>query len=443
MNIIDNQNQLMNEILDLDNILLAVKQVKSNKGSAGVDNMSIKDMIAYVNSKEFPKLLESIRKGEYKPSPVKMVEIPKPDGGVRMLGIPTVIDRVIQQAISQILTKIYDSQFSEYSYGFRPNRGAHDALVQAERYVGDESIYVVDIDLSKFFDTINKDKMMSLLQKEIKDKSVLRLINKYLQAGILKGSQLIKSQEGTPQGSPLSPLLSNIYLDQVDKELERRQIRFVRYADDIQIYARSIKSAYRIKENTIRLIEGNRIKLKVNEEKSAVKKLNEAKFLGYSFRREYGTEIIKLCLHKKSWDKFKTKIREILKRNRGISITQYISELRLYMRGWTNYFRLGLSKTQMLKTDGWIRRKLRTILWKQWKTTKMRVKMQRKYTMYKYTCSNSSKGMFYTAKHKLNSVLTNDIMKRVYGYEAIEDIYNKGIEKTKSSRYTQLSLGVI
>ncbi len=369
-----------------------------------------------------------------------MVEIPKPDGGIRMLGIPTVIDRVIQQAISQILTKIYDSQFSEYSYGFRPNRGAHDALVQAEKYVGDKSIYVVDIDLSKFFDTINKDKMMSLLQKEIKDISVLRLINKYLQAGILKGNQLIKSQEGTPQGSPLSPLLSNIYLDQVDKELERRQIRFVRYADDIQIYARSIKSAYRIKENTIRLIESNRIKLKVNQQKSAVKKLNEAKFLGYSFRREFYTWKIKLCLHKKSYDKFKTEIKEILKRNRGISIIQYIKELKLYMIGWINYYKLGLTKGHMLRMDRWIRDKIRVILWKQWKTTKMRVKMQKKYAIRKYACANSSRGIYNVATHQLHLSMTNEVLAKAYEYKSIIEIYNETMEKeTKMSEYTQLS----
>lgn len=278
-----NSEQLMNEILALDNIELAVKQVKANKGSAGVDGMKVYELDNFVNSKEFRNILHLVEIGEYRPKPVKIVEIPKPDGGVRMLGIPTVVDRVIQQAISQILTKIYDHQFSNYSYGFRPQRGAHDALMQAEKYVQSGCNYVVDIDLSKFFDTISKDKMMYQLTKEIKDRFVLKLINRYLHSGMMVGDQLVKSENGTPQGSPLSPLLSNIYLDQFDKKLEQRGIKFVRYADDIQIYVGSLRSGHRVMENTIKLLEGKHMGLKVNHSKSAVKKPNESKFLGYTF----------------------------------------------------------------------------------------------------------------------------------------------------------------
>lgn len=431
------ENQLMNEILDLSNISLAVKRIKSNKGSAGIDGMKVRELDKYVNSKEFPILLEKIRDGKYKPKPVKMVEIPKPDGGVRMLGIPTVIDRVIQQAISQVLTKIYDYQFSEYSYGFRPNRGAHDALVQAEKYVADGSIYIVDIDLSKFFDTINRDKLMNLLKKEIKDISVLRLINKYLFSGMMKGNQFTTTRAGTPQGSPLSPLLSNIYLDQIDKILEQRGIKFCRYADDIQIYATSIRSAYRILEKTIKLIESNRYQLKVNIEKSAVKEINESKFLGYSFRRIYKTDETVLCIHPKSLNKFKDKIRVILKRNRGISITQFMKELKEYTTGWVNYFHLGLNYFLCEKFDGWIRRKIRTILWKQWKTTKMRWKMQRKLTMRKFSFENSRKGMSHVARFQLNFVLTNEILEKQYNFEALNKTLN-GIKKKELAEYNQL-----
>lgn len=278
-----NSEQLINEILALDNMELAVKQVKANKGSAGIDRMKVQELDEFVNSMEFRKVLHLLEIGEYRPRPVKIVEIPKPDGGTRMLGIPTVIDRVIQQAISQVLTKIYDNQFSKYSYGFRPGIGAHDALMQAEKYVQSGCNYVVDIDLSKFFDTINKNKLMYQLTKEIKDKKVLKLINRYLHSGMMKGEQLVKSESGTPQGSPLSPLLSNIYLDQFDKKLEQRGIKFVRYADDIQIYVGSIRSGHRVMENTIKLLEGRHMRLKVNREKSAVKKPNESKFLGYTF----------------------------------------------------------------------------------------------------------------------------------------------------------------
>ena len=273
----------MNEILALDNIDSAVKKVKANKGSAGIDKMKVSELDSFVNGNEFRKMMQLIRIGEYRPSPVKMVEIPKPDGGVRMLGIPTVKDRVIQQAIGQILTKIYDPQFSKYSYGFRPGIGAHDALMQAEKYVQSDCKYIVDIDLSKFFDTISKDRLMYLLKGQIQDRIVLKLINRYLHAGMMKGDQLIKSENGTPQGSPLSPLLSNIYLDQIDKRLEQRGIRFVRYADDIQIYTTSLRSAHRVMDNTMKLFESKKMGLKVNREKSAVRRPYESKFLGYTF----------------------------------------------------------------------------------------------------------------------------------------------------------------
>lgn len=278
-----NSEQLINEVLAHDNMKQAVKQVRANKGSAGIDGKTVEELENFMDSMEHRRISNLIKQGNYRPKPVKMVEIPKPDGGVRMLGIPTVYDRVIQQAISQVLTKIYDPQFSKYSYGFRPGIGAHDALLQAEEYVQSDCKYIVDIDLSKFFDTINRDKLIFLLRKQIKDKLLLKLINRYLNSGMMKGDYLIKTETGTPQGSPLSPLLANIYLDQIDKTLEDRNVRFVRYADDIQIYANSLRSAHRIMEKTIKLLECKRIGLKVNPKKSAVKKPNESKFLGYTF----------------------------------------------------------------------------------------------------------------------------------------------------------------
>lgn len=386
-------------------------------------------------------MLEELKSGTYKPSPVKMVEIPKPDGGVRMLGIPTVKDRVIQQAINQVLTKIYDKEFSKYSYGFRPGIGAHDALIQAEKYVQSTTNYVVDIDLSKFFDTINRDKLMVLLKRNIKDKELLRLINKYLNSGMIKGEQLMKSLEGTPQGSPLSPLLSNIFLDQIDKELERRNIRFVRYADDIQIYVGSLRSGYRVMEKTIKLLECKRYGLKVNKDKSAVRKPNESKFLGYSFVWNYKEENYNLSVSTKSLNRFKEKVRRILRRNRGISIKDYLKELNLYLRGWTNYFMLGLTKWKSERFDGWIRGKVRVILWKQWKTTKKRIRMQRKFSIRKGIFSNSRKGPVRVAKYELKFSRSKRVLANHYNFKGIVDYINDIKEKErKVGLYSQLTL---
>lgn len=440
-NQIMNSEQLMNEILSLGNIEDAVKQVKGNKGGAGIDGMKVKNLDKFVNSKEFRIMLEELKSGTYKPSPVKMVEIPKPDGGVRRLGIPTVKDRVIQQAINQVLTKIYDNQFSECSFGFRPGIGAHDALIQAEKYVQSSTNYVVDIDLSKFFDTINRDKLMVLLKRTIKDKDLLRLINKYLNTGMLSGEQLVKTNAGTPQGSPLSPLLSNIYLDQIDKELERRNIKFVRYADDIQIYVGSLRSGYRVMEKTIKLLECKRYTLKVNKEKSAVRKPNESKFLGYTFRWNYTEEKYIFSVHSKSIKNLKEKVRSKLRRNRGISIEKYLNELNPVLRGWFNYFRLGMTKYKLNEMDGWIRGKIRVILWKQWKTTKKRVRMQRKFSIRKETCANSRKGPVRVANRELKFSLSNKVLKEHYHLKGLVDYFEEKRNKEKEvGQYCQLTL---
>jgi len=445
----NNKFQLMNKILDHDNLTLAIKRVRSNKGSAGIDNMSIKEMDKFVKSYEFTKMIEEIRMELYSPSPVKMVEIPKPDGGVRMLGIPTIKDRIIQQAINQVLTKIYDCQFSEYSYGFRPNKGAHDALAQAEKYVQEERIYIVDIDLSKFFDTIDRNKLIHLLKQQIEDTSVIALIWKYLNAGMMKGNYFTDFKTGTPQGSPLSPLLSNIYLDQVDKELERRGIKFCRYADDIQIYATSIKGAHRTMENTIKLLESKRIKLIVNNEKSAVRPYYEAKFLGYSFRfNNYKVNKIVLSIHPKSMKRFYERCRQILKRNRGISIEMYIKELNQYTIGWFEYYRLAISNTFALKIDGYLRTKIRVILWKHWKTSKQRIKMQRKHGRNKTVrgfAANSSRGMYNVARHQLCSSLTIKVIEEYYKFTSFQNLLQKKRDKIvkELNRCIQLQLDII
>lgn len=292
----NNNKELLEEIISIENMKLAIKQVKKNKGSAGVDGIVVEKLDRFSNERILQDLINTIRNGKYKPSPVKVVEIPKDDGGVRMLGIPTVYDRVVQQAINQILTKIFDPQFSNYSYGFRQNISAHDALIQAEKYVREGREYIVDIDLSKYFDTINKDKLMALLKLQIKDRNVLLLISKFLKSGMSKSYVYYENKTGVPQGSPLSPLLSNIYLDVLDKELEKRNVKFCRYADDIQIYATSLRGAYRQMENTIKVIEGKKLKLKVNVVKSDVKTIETSKFLGYTFRRNK-KGIIELAIH--------------------------------------------------------------------------------------------------------------------------------------------------
>lgn len=354
------ERSLMEQVCSHDNIRRAYKQVKQNKGVCGIDGMSVNEFATWYIENE-TILIQSLLSGKYKPQPVKQVEIPKPDGGVRKLGIPTVIDRVIQQAISQVLSPIYEKEFSVHSYGFRPNRSAHQALAEASQYVENGHTIVVDIDLKNFFDKVNHDRLMHRLSERISDRILLGLTRKYLQSGIMTGGVMSQRTEGTPQGSPLSPLLSNIVLDELDKELEKRGHTFVRYADDCNIFVRSQKAGERVMQSLCNFIEG-RLKLQVNLDKSQVCQVNQSKFLGYTIQKSG-----MLTIAGKSLKRLKAKIRELTRRNRGRSLDQVISELSQKLAGWMQYFQYAQCKRLLQELDSWIRRKLRCYRMKQCK----------------------------------------------------------------------------
>ena len=353
-------HDLMRAILCHSNIHQAYRQIKRNKGGAGIDQMPVENFaVWYAEHGEF--LLDRLYNGTYQPQGVKQVEIPKPNGGKRKLGIPTVTDRIIQQAIAQVLSPIYERRFSDHSYGFRPNRSAHQALRKGSEYVAEGREIVVDIDLKTFFDVVNHDRLMYQLSTTIGDKRLLGLIRKYLQSGIMIDGIVSQRIEGTPQGSPLSPLLSNIVLDELDKELERRGHKFVRYADDCNIYVRSQVAGERVMESVSNFIE-NKLKLLVNRDKSQVCKVNQTTFLGYIIHNDGN-----LSIARKSIDRFKAKVRSMTKRNRGVKFEQVIAELTPFMRGWLNYFHHARCKSLLKTLDSWIRRKLRCYRLKQCK----------------------------------------------------------------------------
>lgn len=351
---------LMGAILCHSNIKQAYKQVKQNKGVAGIDQMPVGKFAVWY-AEEAETLLSKLYDGTYEPQGVKQAEIRKPNGGKRKLGIPTVTDRIIQQAIAQVLSPIYERKFSDHSYGFRPKRSAHQALKKGSEYVEEGRYIVIDLDLQTFFDVVNHDRLMYRLSTTIGDKTLLGLIRKYLQSGIMVDGVLSQRTEGTPQGSPLSPLLSNIVLDELDKELEGRGLKFVRYADDCNIYVRSLKAGERVMESVSNFIE-NKLKLLVNKEKSQVCEVNHTIFLGYTIQKD-GI----LNIAKKSVERFKEKIRKITKRNRGVKLEQVIVELIPVMRGWLNYFHRARCKSLLKNLDSWIRRKLRCYRLKQCK----------------------------------------------------------------------------
>ncbi len=363
-------DRLMERILERGNIIRAWERVRANKGAPGIDGMTTKQLGRYLK-KHWPKIEKSLLNGTHKPMPVRRKEIPKPDGGVRLLGIPTVLDRLIQQAISQILEQIWEPLFSVFSYGFRPGKSAHEAVLQGKRYMLEGYTYVVDMDLSKFFDRVNHDRLMSRLATRIKDKRVLKLIRSYLRSGVLLDGVAIDTEEGTPQGGPLSPLLSNIVLDELDKELEKRGHKFVRYADDFMIYCRSLKAAERVRTSITRFLTV-KLKLKVNEDKSAVSRPWLRKYLGFTYFQMCGQS--KIRIHAKSIKRFKDKVRELTGRSRGKSLRQVIEELNQYFRGWWNYFRLTEAKSFLKRLKIWILRRLRSLIWKQWKNPRTRAR---------------------------------------------------------------------
>jgi RNA-directed DNA polymerase len=369
--------RLMEEIVGRPNMMKAYNRVVSNKGAAGVDCMTTGQLKGYLQA-EWPRIREELLNGTYQPHPVRKVEIPKPGGGTRMLGIPTVLDRLIQQAMYQELGPLFEPGFSASSYGFRPGRSAHQAVQAARDKVAAGLRWVVDIDLAKFFDRVNHDILMSRIARKIKDKRVLLLIRRYLQAGLFEGGIISPRSEGTPQGGPLSPLLSNILLDELDKELERRGHSFCRYADDCNIYVGTRRSAERVMASIITFLE-KRLKLTVNQEKSAVARPWHRQFLGYSMTQH---RIPKLKVGDKALERLKMKLREIVRKGRGRNHKRVIEEVTPILRGWSNYFKLSEVKKPFEELDSWFRRKLRCILWRQWKRPFTRAKklMQRGLT---------------------------------------------------------------
>src|SRR5262247_2819258 len=360
-------NRLMEEVVERENLKEALRQVKGNKGSAGVDGITVNQLTDYLKQ-HWPAIREQLLSGTYEPKPVRRVEIPKPDGGVRKLGIPTVLDRFIQQAVMQVLQTRWDSTFSDSSYGFRPERSAHQAVAQAQQYIVAGYGWVVDLDLEKFFDRVNHDKLVGQIAKRVRDKRLLKLIRAFLNAGIMENGLVSPSVEGTPQGGPLSPLLSNLVLDELDRELERRGHRFVRYADDCNIYVRSERAGQRVMES-ITLFITQKLKLKVNQAKSAVARPQERKFLGFSFTA--GPDI-RRTIAPKSLERFKQRIRDITRRAKGVSITATMEELAPYMRGWRNYFGFCETPEVLVALTRWVRLRLRAALWRQWKTPRRR-----------------------------------------------------------------------
>ena len=419
--------ELCRRMLSLQNLEKAINAVKRNKGSAGVDGVKVDEIESYMHQ-NWKHIEEQILARTYKPQPVKRVEIPKDNGGVRLLGVPCVIDRVIQQAMVQVLTPVFEPTFSDYSYGFRPNRSAEDAVRKAQEYMAEGYKHVVDLDLSKFFDRVNHDYLMTLVDNTRKDKDIRRLIFVYLKSGIMCDGCLIPSEEGTPQGGPLSPMLSNIYLTPYDKELERRGHKFVRYADDCNIFTKSKYACNRVKESVIRFLEG-KMKLKVNTEKTEARRVEGSSFLGFTFTTRVSTEGLGYCRPKdKKLRKFEDKIREITSRSRGVAFSAVVQELNAYIRGWINYYARSNIHSYIKEKAAWIRRRLRQYLWKQWKTpSNRRDKLQElgipKWRLDKINCYSSCR--WYKISSILSPYITNNTLFNKFNLVDIEGEYKR------------------
>jgi RNA-directed DNA polymerase len=366
--------RLMEEVCEWENCKQALQRVKANKGKPGVDGMTVDELPAYLKQHGL-KIGEQLRNGTYQPKPVRRVEIRKPDGtGMRKLGIPCVLDRFIQQAVLQVLQKRWDPTFSEHSHGFRPGRSAKQAVHEAQQYIAEGHNWVADLDLEKFFDRVNHDRLLAAVAKRVADKRMLKLIRAFLEAGVMENGLVSAVDEGTPQGGPLSPLLSNLVLDELDRELERRGHHFVRYADDCNIYVDSARAGQRVMESITRFIT-HRLKLKVNQAKSAVARPRQRKFLGFSFTIEREP---RRRIAPKALARFKEKIPEQTRRTRGISLQQMVNELATYLRGWLGYFGDCQTPSVLTSLEAWLRRRLRSVVWKQWKRGRTRFRELRK-----------------------------------------------------------------
>ena len=413
---------LLELILTRDNLNRAYKQVKRNKGAGGIDGMQVDELLPYLRENQ-EKLLQSLRDGKYRPKPVRRVEIPKENGKTRKLGIPTVVDRLIQQAICQVLTPIFEKQFSDNSFGFRPKRSTHDALKRCQTNITEGYKYVVDLDLEKYFDTVNQSKLIQLLSETIKDGRIISLIHKFLRAGIMDGGMFEDSPEGVPQGGPLSPLLGNIMLNECDHELERRGHRFVRYADDLMIFCRSKKAAERTMEHIVPYIE-KKLFLKVNREKTQVAYIGRVKYLGYGFYIYKGEG--RFRVHPKSIRKLKDKIRDVTGRSNGMGIEERKTRLNQIIRGWVNHFRLADMKNLLKEMDEWTRSRIRMITWKRWKRVRTRFKNLKRVGLDEeraWMWANTRKGYWRTAHSPiLTRALSNERFKRA-GYLSFLEYY--------------------
>lgn len=418
-----NDVTLLERVLERENLRQALKRIeKKPKAAPGVDGMTVRELRPYL-SQHWERIRAEILGGTYEPQPVRRVEIPKPNGGKRMLGIPRVLDRFLQQALLQVLTPIFDPYFSSHSYAFRQGKDPHQAVRAAQRYIQEGYAFVVDLDLEKFFDRVNHDKLMARVARRVKDKRVLRLLRKYLESGVMIDGVVRETEEGTPQGGPLSPLLSNIMLDDLDKELERRGHRFVRYADDCNIYVRSRRAGERVMRGVKNFLEGD-LKLRVNEAKSAVDRPSRRKFLGFSFFRQKGQ--VKIRLAPQSVQRVKDKIRECTDRTRSLSMAERITLLNKKLRGWMQYFAIAEVTTVWAELDGWMRRRLRMCLWKQWKRIKTRFRelqvlgLKRKAA---WTIANTRKGHWCIAETpQLHQALGNAYW-RTQGLISLKESY--------------------
>lgn len=385
---------MMEAVCERGNMVAAYRRVVSNRGSAGVDGMTVGQLRGFLKH-HWSEVKQQLLEGRYQPQAVKAVDIRKPDGGIRTLGIPVVLDRMIQQAVLQVLQPLWEPTFSAHSYGFRPGRSTHQAIAQARQYVTQGYLWVVDIDLEKFFDRVHHDRLMSRLAERIRDKRMLRLVRSFLNAGILRDGLMQPRSEGTPQGGPLSPFLSNVVLDELDKELERRGLRFVRYADDCNIYVASRRAAQRVMDSVSSFIS-KRLKLRVNMSKSAADFCESRKFLGVNLMPR--GEVTRVGFGAKSTERFKRRVRQLTRPTKGTSIDTVIRELSVYLRGWYGYFRIVDAKCARQNLDGWVRRRIRALAWRQWKTPQRRAEQLRALgvnPVLATTTSQSSKGPWH------------------------------------------------